>query len=295
MAGRAPASDGREGAGAAPRRLIATADDFGASSAVNRAVAAAHTHGILTTASLMVRGEAAAEAVDLARDHPRLAVGLHLTLLQGRAVLPPGRIPHLVGPDGRLPEGPVVAGLRYFFRPGLGRELLAEARAQIEAYLATGLPLGHLDGHLHVHVHPALFDGLLDLLREYGIPAVRIPLEPLWPTLGIGGRRLGYKLAHALIFGVLGRRARARLKGRGIACADRVFGLLQHGHVDEAYLTRLVPRLPPGVNELYAHPRDGPGAGKVELQALLSAQVRAAIDAHGVELMTYGTLRGNPC
>lgn len=295
MAGRAPGPGGPDAVGVASRRLIATADDFGASAAVNRAVGAAHTHGILTATSLMVRGEAAAEAVELARDHPRLAVGLHLTLLQGRAVLPRRQIPHLVGPDGRFAEGPVTAGLRYFFRPGMARELLAEARAQIEAYLATGLPLGHLDGHLHLHVHPALFDGLLDLLQEYGVPAVRVPREPLWPTVGIDGRRLGYKVIHALIFAILGRRARARLKGRGIACADQIFGLLQHGHVDEAYLTRLIPRLPPGVSELYAHPWDGPGTGGVELQALLSGRVRDALDAQGVELMTYRTLRGNPC
>ena len=66
---------------ASRRRLIVNADDFGRTSEINEAVIAAHQRGILTTASLMVNGAAAAEAVGLARQNPRLGVGLHLTLI----------------------------------------------------------------------------------------------------------------------------------------------------------------------------------------------------------------------
>src|SRR6185312_16149728 len=75
------------------KRLIVTADDFGASVAVNEAVEQAHRRGILTCASLMVAGEAAADAVVRARAMPKLGAGLHLVLVDGRPVLPPETVP----------------------------------------------------------------------------------------------------------------------------------------------------------------------------------------------------------
>ena len=62
------------------RRLIVNADDYGRSASINQAVIRAHREGILTTASLMVNEPAFEEAVALAREHPTLGVGLHLTL-----------------------------------------------------------------------------------------------------------------------------------------------------------------------------------------------------------------------
>src|SRR5437588_7983476 len=66
-----------------PRRLIINADDFGRSAAINQAVIRAHREGVLTSASLMVNEPAFDEAVQLARENPKLGVGLHLTLLCG--------------------------------------------------------------------------------------------------------------------------------------------------------------------------------------------------------------------
>src|SRR4030095_16971217 len=78
------------------RRLIVNADDFGRSSSINRAVIQAHQRGILTTASLMVNGVAADEAVALAHEHPCLGVGLHLTVSHGTSALSHFEIPDIV-------------------------------------------------------------------------------------------------------------------------------------------------------------------------------------------------------
>ena len=74
-----------------PRTVIFTADDFGLSPALNGAVALAHRRGLLRCASLMAAGPHFLAAVRLARDLPDLCLGVHLTLIQGRAVLPPAR------------------------------------------------------------------------------------------------------------------------------------------------------------------------------------------------------------
>ena len=74
------------------KRLVVTADDFGLSLEVNEAVRRAHREGILTCASLMMGAPAVDEAVAIARAEG-LPVGLHLTLVDGRPVLPAERVP----------------------------------------------------------------------------------------------------------------------------------------------------------------------------------------------------------
>ena len=62
------------------RRVIVNGDDFGASLGINRGIVEAHERGVLTSASLMVDGPAAPDAVARARANPALSVGLHLEL-----------------------------------------------------------------------------------------------------------------------------------------------------------------------------------------------------------------------
>src|SRR5262245_19651090 len=126
------------------RLLIVTADDFGSTPDVNRAVIAAHLSGILCSASLMVNEPSFEEAVALARETPTLSVGLHLALSRSRATLPRRLVPRLVDSGGRLADSSTRAGLRYQFSRRAVAEIELEVRAQIEKFLATGLPLDHV-------------------------------------------------------------------------------------------------------------------------------------------------------
>src|SRR5262245_32525383 len=143
------------------RRLIINADDFGRSHSINEAVIRAHREGILTSASLMVNEPACDEAVALAKQNPRLGVGLHIALLCGRSGLSPEKIPGLVNERGEFTNSPVGAGLGYFFRPGLRSQLEAEIAEQFERFRATGLKFDHVNGHLHMHLHPVVFGILM--------------------------------------------------------------------------------------------------------------------------------------
>lgn len=278
------------------RRLIVSADDFGMSAGVNAAVERAHRHGILTQASLMVNGEAASEAVALALRTPSLAVGLHLVLVQGKPTLPPHAVPDLVDRDGMLPMAPIASGMRYFFSPKLREQVRREVIAQLDAFTATGLPLSHVDGHLTIHMHPVVLDLLCELRARYDIRCIRLPREPLRPSLAFDRAHLGRKLGEAMIFALLSRWAVKRLERHGLLHADRLFGMHQTGHVSESYLLHLLPQLEPGLTELYCHPGvtdaeirrwtpDYDRAG--ELDALTSGRVRAVLSAAGVELTSY--------
>jgi hopanoid biosynthesis associated protein HpnK len=237
------------------RILIVTGDDFGLSSGVNRAIIKAHQEGVLTSASLMVTGRAFEEAVELARANPRLSVGLHIVLLQGRSALPHEKIPRLVDTNGNFPKDPFLAGMKYFLSKVARRELREEVRAQIERFLSTGLRLDFLSGHLNIHVHPTVLDILIELAQEFGITKqVRLPREELLLNLRASPSRPLSKLFHYLTFHLLSLYCKGVLMKEGFSFTDRVYGLLQHGDMDSDYVKYLLGNLPGGVTEMYFHP-----------------------------------------
>jgi len=270
------------------RRLIVNADDFGRSNSINEAVIRAHREGILTSASLMVNEPACASAVELARKHPELGVGLHLTFLCGRSALAHKAIPGLVNPAGEFTNHPPAAGFRYFFVRRLREQLRAELRAQFERFRATGLPLDHVNGHLHLHLHPTVFRLLMEEAAALGVERVRLTFDPFRLNLRLAPGYLSYRASHALIFHTLAARARPVLERRGIRHTDAVFGLLQNARVDEAYVYALLNHLPVGDSELYSHP--SLDEFKNEFDALISPRVRDRVKTLGIELIRYRDL-----
>ncbi len=278
------------------RFLIVTADDFGLHEAVNEAVEQASRAGVLTAASLMVSAPAAADAVQRARRLPQLRVGLHLTLADGVPELPASRVPHLLDRRGRFDDRMALAGWRFFARADVRRELEAEIRAQFAAFARTGLALDHVNAHKHFHLHPTVLRLLLGIGREYGLPGVRLPSEPLW----FAARRGFPSAASALLLGPWIGLMRRRVRAAGLAHNDRIFGISTSGATDEATLLGVLTRLPPGVSEIYLHPATRSGAAiaptmegyrhEAELAALLSPRVRAAIAALGVRCGGFAEL-----
>ena len=269
--------------------LIVTADDFGLHEAVNEAVEQASRAGILTAASLMVGEPAAADAIRRARELPRLRVGLHLVLADGRAMLAPELIPDLADQSGRMNSRMFVNGVRFFASAAVRRQLEAEIRAQFSAFARTGLALDHVNVHKHFHLHPTLLQMLLRIGREYGVSAVRVPDEPLW-FAARGGRWIPWMGAALLApWNALMKR---RLRAAGMPHNDSVFGIAASGAMDEKTLLAILARLPPGITEIYLHPATVSGSAIAasmsgyrhadELAALLSPRVRAAAAAAGI-------------
>jgi hopanoid biosynthesis associated protein HpnK len=272
----------------ATRRLIVNADDFGRSPSINLAVIRAHREGILTTASLMVNEPAADEAVRLARENPRLGVGLHLALVCGAAALPPERIPHLASAHGQFSDNPAAAGFRYFFNAACKAELRDEIEAQVAKFHATGLPLDHVNGHLHFHLHPVVLGILMDNAEQWGIRAMRLTRDPFFLNVRLASGPWAYRTSHAAIFGLLSARARGALARKNIRHTAAVFGLLQNARVDAAYVAKLLPRLPAGDSELYSHP--SLDQFKNEFDALINPDIRNLPERLGIRLIRYQDL-----
>jgi len=271
-----------------PIRLIVNGDDFGSSHGANNAIIRAHREGILTSASLMVNGNAADHAVRLARENRGLGVGIHLTLVCGKSTLKPSETFGLVNHRFEFSNSPFLVGLKYYFNSKIRPSLRQEIDAQFREFRLTGLPLDHLNGHCNLHLHPTIFAIVKRHTRDWGVRSIRVTNDPLLLNLRIAAGRYLYRLFHALVFSRLSARARPSLERRGVFQTDHVFGLLQHGRITEKYLLRLLEELRPGNYELYAHPDDQEHAGETE--ALCSPRVRQRIDELGIQLVRYQDL-----
>ncbi|CAN5367124.1 hopanoid biosynthesis-associated protein HpnK [soil metagenome] len=240
------------------KTLIVTADDFGVDVAVNEAVERGHREGILTAASLMVGGKAAADAVARARTLPQLGVGLHLVLVEGRPTLPVEQVSRLVDDEGNFRTDMVRAAIAMTFDPTARRQLAAEIDAQFAAFAATGLTLDHVNAHKHFHLHPVIASLMLKSGRKYGLKAARAPVEPRDILMGIEPATV-LRRDPATLWAKLVRR---RLRTGGVAVPDQVFGLAWSGAMNPVRMGALIERLPDGVTEIYTHPAmtdDWPG------------------------------------
>ncbi len=286
-------------------RLIFSGDDLGRAESINVAIVRAHERGVLTSASLMVTGDAVDDAVARARAHPTLAVGLHVAVMGARGAVAPSQAPHLVDACGRLPNNPCLAGVRFFLSPSLRAELRREMAAQFERFADTGLPLAHVDGHYLMHLHPTVLPILISLAERYGAPGIRLPRDDLRLTLALNRGRLAGKVTWASVYALLCRLAEGRLAQSPLAFTDRVYGLLQTGQMHERFVAGLVRRIGRKVRsaELYFHPCTQPlgrpfGPNPGDLAALLSPRVRQAVRERGAELISYadlGRARPRPC
>lgn len=266
---------------------------------------------MLAAASLMMGEPAAGDAVERARRLPGLRVGLHLTLADGRAVLPYPEIPELVTPEGRFRDNLVGAGFAYFFRPAVRRQLRAEIRAQFAAYRATGLALDHADAHHHLHLHPTVLGLMLEAGRDYGLRAVRLPREPALPGWHATRAGAARGAAMAAFLAPWSGLMRWRLRRAGIRSNDYLFGMNDTGRMALERVLRLIELLPEGVTEIHFHPTVQPagrdenvrgesgrsGSSKKEnegnndeLSVLLNPKFARSLEDRGIERICFSDL-----
>jgi hopanoid biosynthesis associated protein HpnK len=282
------------------KRLIVTGDDFGLSLPVNEAIEEAHRRGILNTASLMVGAKATRDAVERALQLPSLHVGLHLVLVEGSPLLPPQVVPDLVNRRGQFSSHLVRAGIHFFFRPEVRRQLEAEIRAQFQAFQKTGLPLDHVNSHHHMHLHPTILGLILRVGREYGIRAVRLPCEPLIPSWRASRKAFFRKMLASLFLSPWLILLRSRFRRSNVHSNNFVFGMNDSGHMHLDLVLRFLKYLPQGVTEIYFHPEayacpeidhpPGGNPGQEEFEVLTSPTIQKALLASSIQRIAFSDL-----
>ncbi len=219
-------------------RVLVHADDCGLSAGLNKTILDCLKAGAIHGASVVAGGDHAQEAAKVLRCGPaRMGVppvGVHLNILEGRAVCRAEEIAELVHPDGyfRHSLGSLTALLARPFsrsRAALLKAVAKEWSAQVESIrrAVPDTPL-YLDGHLHVHILPALRPVLLSLVEQYAIAYVRVPREERFFAPAPPGLRLVGTLRRELLF-FWSRGLPGQLAKRGVRTPDYFIGAFCSG------------------------------------------------------------------
>jgi len=249
------------------KRLIVNADDYGYTSGVSAGIRRAHREGIVMSTSVMMpMPHARAALAALKADAPALGVGVHLTLTEG--------VPF------RLPVFPSWKDLKTALAGIPVAALRDEWRAQIEAFLATGLPLRHLDSHHHAaYRHENALTALMELAQDY-----RVPVRNPYPISGVDARFAdGLFAASGVrhpahfcdVFGGIVPGADAFSNALGVL-EEGVTEFMVHPGVVDDELRRMCPN--------FAEPR------AQELSALTDPRLREAARRLDVELVDFTVL-----
>jgi chitin disaccharide deacetylase len=277
---------------------ILNADDFGLSPGINRGIIEAHRDGILTSASLMAVGDAFEEAVALAQEYPSLSLGIHLTLVEGRPVLPPERVPSLVTADGRFCRSLGTFLLKWLTGQIRMHDIEREFGAQIEKAMDNGVRVDKLDSHMHVHLLPGIFLAVQAVASRYGIRVVRLPRERI---AGWGDRPSIVGLWRQTTLASLAALRARPLAAAGLVHSTHFAGIAESGHLNEDNLLLRLRRLQPGITEVMLHPgyRDSlvhawPMSRQYErepeLRALTSPRVKAVVRNLQIKLVNFRTV-----
>ena len=227
------------------KRLIVSGDDFGLHPLINQGIIEAHQQGILTSTSVIACGQAVEDAVSLAKQNPKLGVGVHLTFVEEDPVLNPNEIPSLVTSRECFPAS--WKGFLARFLTGRIRkeELQKETQAQIAKVFDAGIQPTHIDSHQHLHLWPRVWTSIEPVLKKFDIPAARMVMhEMMSDHKGWKSRGLEY----------LSRRLSSRVQHAGIWYPKYVAGTSLGGHLTSEIVDRLLSHIPTGTTELICHP-----------------------------------------
>lgn len=280
------------------KRLIVNADDFGLHSSVNHGIIEGYEKGCIRSTSFVAAGVAAEEAAELAKKNPGLGVGIHLTLVAERPVLPPSEVSSLLGENGYLMPDHTAFIRRYMLGGIRMEELYAECEAQILRAMEMGVRPTHIDSHQHLHVLPGVIRTVLLLAKKFGFTKMRLPAEPFlftggYPTsVGRYMAKCGLTSCARIVKGAI-RRA-------GIMTPDSFFGMLAGGHLYTPHFLSMLRALPDGVSEIMVHPGKNNRVlddiyhwayhWEEELASVTSAEAMKMIEERQIRLISYEEL-----
>ena len=153
------------------KRLIITADDYGMSQAVNKAIDEGIDKGLITSTNVMTNMPYFKEAKKLG-EISGLSVGMHWNLTCGTPILPSKDIPTLVADNGEFFDYPEF---RARYRKGAIKwdDIRKELLAQYELYREYVGEADYWNTHQNTHVDFDIYKRFVLLAKELGISRMR--------------------------------------------------------------------------------------------------------------------------
>jgi hopanoid biosynthesis associated protein HpnK len=289
------------------RRLIVNADDFGYTSGVNRAIVEAHSHGVVTSSTLMANGSAFAEAVQRSKTVRQLSVGCHVVLTDGDPVLDAKQLPSLTRAS-HFRDGMVAFAARAIAGGMSANEITAEATAQIRKLQSAGIAVSHIDTHKHTHLFPKILRPLLRAAAACGVRSLRNPFGPRLPLRSghlLSRPGLWTRYVEVRILNGFAGKFREAVDREGFTTPDGTLGIVVTGALDETLFYAIARSIPEGTWEFVCHPGYNDAdlqaaetrlreSRETELRVLTLPAAREMLAQQGIELISYRDLAPRP-
>lgn len=255
----------------------------------------------------MANGPAFEEAAQLAKTIPKLSIGCHVVLIDGRPVLRAEQLPSLTR-DSRFRDGLLTFATRAITGRIDAEEITAEATAQIRKIQSAGIAVTHIDTHKHTHLFPKILQPLLRAAGACGIRALRNPFGPRLPQRSaqlLARPGLWTRYAELRVLGGFAGKFREAVDREGFVTPDGTLGIVVTGALDETLFLAIARSIPQGTWEFVCHPgyndADLQGAEtrlrqsrETELRVLTLPAAREMLVQQGIELISYRELVDKP-
>jgi predicted glycoside hydrolase/deacetylase ChbG (UPF0249 family) len=265
-----------------PPIVVVTADDFGRSESICKAVELAFREGLVTDASLMVNAPSRDLGIEVARRNPGLGIGVHLAFQD----VEPLTRSKFVSSLRHLSHGAVFLRL-ILARPSHIREVRSEMEAQVKWLVDQGIRPSHINGHNHVHIHPRIRRTVSHLAIKYDIPWKRTPQERNFENVGITRRIEQIALSFFCFL-------TSFVTDRSLNIPDQFFGFAISGQMKREHLAKYLAKATSGVTEIICHiglMDDAPSiegySWSCELQTITTMSKREAEDAFNVNITGF--------
>lgn len=251
--------------------ILIRCDDLGMCHAVNMAAIQVLKSGLPVSCSVMFACPWYQEAVDILKQYPHASVGVHLTLnaewknYRWGPVSGTSAVPSLVDSVGYFfPSRAALFGNK----PSL-KEIETELRAQIGRALKSGLRIDYLDYHMGAAVNTLETRQLVEsLAKEYGLAISRY-------------------FGEVDAAGVYSAQPASKVDTLLVRLADLPVGKIS---LFVFHIGLQTPEMDALIDLNVSGPRDMSKHREAELKALLSSDVRAALQRSDVKALTYRDL-----
>jgi len=265
------------------KRLIINSDDYGRTPDISHGIREAHLRGVVTSTTCMMNIPTTAADIAMAlKETPKLGMGVHLVLTMGRPIVTRQAGSSITDENGNFFQ--YIPLIEHLSSINID-EVKTEWRAQIEAFIrASERKPTHLDSHHHSsYFSSKLFRGMLELAKEYDC-AIRFPF-----TNDIQNElKETNKHVAELISEFNPRRP------------DAFYVDFYDDGATQQELLRLINQIEDGTSEIMCHPGHVDGAfakesvynsqRERELKILTDPSIKAAIQTHNIELITFAKL-----
>lgn len=265
------------------KKLIVTADDFGYSQNVNKAIIKCFRNGIVTSTSLLANTKYFDESVKLLKQDKNLDVGIHINLTESK---PLTKAKTLTDKSGNF-----IHKTKWFdghYDNADPKELENEIEAQIKRSISSGVKITHMNGHNHIHIFPKVIDAAARMAKKYSIKYLRLPIE-----------KMENKDNFAVLIGRLSKMAECKTLKNSLKMTDAFYGIDDMHDMSFKKFSEILKSLKGGASELMVHPAYIDKSGdrfhqlpqrEREIKLLTSEKIKKLIEINNIKMVNFSQL-----